>query len=368
MGAMLRIARGGCALFCLIAFCTPSFAKSHHEDLQKSVEQMVDGYGLSQPQVKPWHIRANVSLINSNGTAGESGTVDVWHASESFEKLVYSFPSFHQVATTAKGEHFVAGDIGQPPPGLDIWLRTIKQPIRTEALGSDAKLKGSEIKLDSERLSCIQSEWFLKRTIKNGTAADERFYNERMQAFCSLPGQQVLRYVVLADQDFLHSEKFGLRIEASRALGDRKIPEKSTVLFGRRPFLHVEVTEAEPIDLRTTHIAPSAFARPQSDADHDEVEDFAIRKSFASEYDESITHSRVNAQMIVRIQLKPDGTVIKVQPLASNEVYFAERLTEYFLTWKFPAAKGEPSGIRTYNVVLQRRDPERDMELGAPPV
>jgi TonB family protein len=118
---------------------------------------------LTDPAMKPWHLRISVQLFNEKGEPKETGSIEEWWAAPTSYRQTFEFPSYKATLLMTPTGQYVTDKAGAAPYELEELLRLVTHPFDTAAELQNASAVVREEKLGPTKADCIVLDKKIKR-------------------------------------------------------------------------------------------------------------------------------------------------------------------------------------------------------------
>ncbi|HEX5234349.1 MAG TPA: energy transducer TonB [Silvibacterium sp.] len=308
--------------------------------------------GLSSPDMKPWHLKANYQTYDADGKPKDEGVFEEWWAAPDKYKISYSSPSFNQVEYRNGKTISTTGDAGWTPLPEVMVEEFLVHPMPNANLLRKQNFEHFNQKMGTITLTCLKPSDFsspagpsveLHVDIRQYLGLDFSSGFGIIPTTCFNPNTSVVRL------EILEAGWFALFNSIMQQQG-HNAAEDVWVKNGDLPIAHVTVANIDfPATISDSEIAPapSSIAAPMQG---DENAVIFGKKIGGKEMNYPFTAKKHHIQGLVMLEatITATGNIGNLK-IVSGPKELQQSTFNAIKTWKFHpfTLNGEPIEVRT---------------------
>ena len=291
---------------------------------------------LSDPALKPWHLKVDFDLLDPKGAVREHGTLEEWWAAPDRFRVSIVSPGYTATETRDGEKGFRT--VGQPrrPDLEEVLVSQINEPLLA--------------KFDAEKLSAIfEKKAFGKIDLDcimpvalNQVKA--RLYLGQETTYCFDPGQTDLRILIRYREQFILRNRVGRFqdrnvaldinvIDAGKLLLKSQTTQLTTYTPGEHDFEATADQQAIPITPRTSSAVMAGM----------------LLTKFAPDYPKLARDNHISGVVVLHATIGKDGLIKDLSPIRSPDKLLTDAAMVAVRQWTYKPylLNGEPTEVET---------------------
>ncbi len=332
---LLQNFRGTAIALTVLILTSCSCVTSYGEKPQDRLLAAATHSQLDAPGLKPWHLKLDVTLYDSNGKNPVVGTIERWNA-ENGDRTTFTFGDATRTVLN-DGDKFYASHSGTVPSLADSVLDAVLRPGPSQRDIQSSSPETTSENFGKVKLDCIM---LTEDVLHKGSIAMGLF-----PTYCLDPGGELLR------ASFNFGSYTVLRNDVSDFQGQFIAHTLALIQGTRTKVAEAKIAALETFTPSSDQFAPDAAMKATSNFAQISGKIMAgeIRSKTTPVYPASARQAHISGTVVLHAVVGRDGHIRSLRPISAPDTDLALASIDAVRQWTYSPylLNGEPTDVDT---------------------